>query len=131
MNITDTFSGVETATKPISRRLQQGKDFQILGEAFGHTTISICSRDDEKILMCQGHDLLPIGIRFKAGMILEKHTTSIPARLVVLQGEVAYVNALGSIRLKKHDQYAIPVDEPHWVIASRDSHIILIKNQQS
>lgn len=130
MDITERFSEAET-TRPVPRRLQQGKDFQILGAAFGHTTISISDGQSDKILMCQGHDLLLISISFKAGMMLEKHTSRVPTQLVVLQGEVDYANALGSTRLKKHDQYAIPADETYWVAASKISHIILIKNQQS
>lgn len=128
MNTIDMFGEIETASKPLIKKLQRGKDFQILAQAYGHTTISISHNQSDKILMCQGSDLLLIGICFKAGMTLEKHTTNLPARLVVLQGEVKYTNSLGSTPLKRHSEYPIPVDEPHWVVASRGSLIVLIKN---
>lgn len=128
MDTIDMFREIETVSKPMIKKLQRGKDFQILAQAYGHTTISISHNQSDKILMCQGSDLLLIGISFKAGMILEKHTTKLPARLVVLQGEVKYINSLGSTPLKRHGEYPIPVDEPHWVRASSDSFIVLIKN---
>lgn len=129
MNIIDTFPEIESTSKPIARKLQQGRDFQILAQAYEHTTISIGGDNNKKVLMCQGSNLLLIGIYFKAGMILEKHITNLPARLVVLHGEVEYSNSHGSTHLAQHNQYLIPAEEPHWVTAIEDSLIVLIKNQ--
>lgn len=131
MNTTNMVNEAEKAAKPLLRNLQEGKDFQILGEALGHTTISIMLEEGEQILMCKGNDLILISISFKKGMVLEKHTTSIPARLVILRGEVIYNTELQRTELKQREEHQIPVDEPHWVEAVEDSVALLIKNRTS
>ena len=129
MEITDKDNEVEEVAKPHFRHLQEGKDFQILGEALGHTTFSIMDEDAEQIFMCKGTDLILNSITFQKGMILEKHTTRLPTHLVVQKGEVIYKTDLRELRLKQRDQHPIPIDEPHWVEAVHDSVIILLKNR--
>lgn len=115
--------------KPEVKVLEEGKDFQVLGKGFGHTTIAVDADNQSKILMCKGQDLIVIRISFKKGMLLQKHVTKIPARLVVLKGRVEFSDALGSRVLLQNQEHSIEVDDPHWVEALTDSHIILIKNK--
>ena len=97
MIIKNILTELETAEKPVGKMLRKGTAFHVLA------------------------------IGFKKGMILPKHTSSLPARLVVIKGEVSYNNAEGSNRLKLYDEYEIPVDEPRWVEASEESVILVIK----
>ena len=97
MIIKNILNELQTAEKPVGKMLRKGTAFHVLA------------------------------IGFKKDMILPKHTSSLPARLVVIKGEVTYNNAEGSNRLKLYDEYEIPVDEPHWVEASEESLILVIK----
>ncbi len=90
-------SELESAEKPVGKMLRKGNDFQVLA------------------------------IGFKKGMILPEHTTQLPARLVVIKGEVEYHCNHSSTTLELYDEYEIPVDELHWVKANEDSMIIVIK----
>ena len=99
MTIKNIVKELETAEKPVAKMLRKGDGFQVLA------------------------------IGFKKDMILPKHTTSLPARLVVIKGEVVYNNEKGPNPLALYDEYEIPVDEHHWVTASEDSIIMVIKGQ--
>lgn len=116
---------------PEVRVLEEGNDFQVLGKGFGHTTIALEAENQSKILMCKGLDLIVIKISFRKGMLLQKHVTRLPARLIVLSGLVEYSNAFGSTVLSQNQEHSIAVDDPHWVEALADSHILLIKNKFS
>ncbi len=115
---------------PEVKVLEEGSDYQILGKGFGHTTLALDVDHQSKILMCKGQDLMVIQISFQKGMLLQKHVSKQPARLVVLSGKVEYSNALGSLVLSQNQEHSIAKDDPHWVEALTDSHIILIKNKK-
>lgn len=118
------------STNPVGKVLEEGRDYQILGKGFGHTTIALDIDQQIKILMCKGQDLMLVKISFQKGMLLPKHVTKVPARLVVLYGKVEYSNALGSLVLTQNQEHCIAQNDPHWVEALEDSQIILIKNKQ-
>ena len=99
MTLKNIVKELATAEKPVGKMLRKGEGFHVLA------------------------------IGFKKHMILPKHTSSLPARLVVIKGEVVYNNDLGPNPLALYDEYEIPVDEPHWVEASEDSIILVIKSQ--
>lgn len=97
MIIKNILNELKSAEKPVGKMLRKGTGFHVLA------------------------------IGFKKDMILPEHTSSLPARLVVIKGGVTYNNAEGPTRLGLYDEYEIPVDEPHWVEASEESIIIVIK----
>jgi len=68
-----------------------------------------------------------IGIGFKKGAILKEHLTALPAKLMVIQGEVVYREHDKTIVLQQFDEYEIPVNELHSVEANKDSLCILTK----
>lgn len=90
---------LETATQPVGKMLRKGDDFHVLA------------------------------IGFKNGMILQEHKSALPARLVVLEGEVVYHSAKGASALSRYEEHEIPVNELHWVEARQDSLILVIKGQ--
>lgn len=99
MVIRSVLAELETASGPVGKMLRKGDDFHVLV------------------------------IGFKEGMILPQHTTALPARLVVIQGEVIYNSPRGASALDLYDEYEIPVDEKHWVEARKDSIIMVIKGK--
>lgn len=90
---------LETAEKPVAKMLRKGESFHVLA------------------------------IGFKKNMVLARHTSKLPARLVVIKGEVVYSNDEDFTQLELYDEYEIPVEEPHWVEASEDSIILVIKGE--
>ena len=99
MTFKDITTELESADKPVVKMLRKGKDIQVLG------------------------------IGFKKGMILTKHKTGIPARLLVIKSEVVYHRDQDSTPLALYDEHEIEVDEMHWVTANEDSLIMVIKGR--
>lgn len=97
MTIKNLISELEASVKPVGKMLRKGEDFHVLA------------------------------IGFKERMVLEEHKTNLPARLLVIKGEVIYNNDHSATTLGLYDEYEIPVDELHWVEAIRDSIILVIK----
>jgi quercetin dioxygenase-like cupin family protein len=60
-------------------------------------------------------------------MTLAKHKTQVPARLVVLEGEVKYMQDNEINSLQKYDSQDIPPEVMHEVFAEKDSLCMLIK----
>ncbi|MEO8416845.1 MAG: hypothetical protein ABI472_24490 [Ginsengibacter sp.] len=79
-----------------------------------------------KILQ-RGDQFKVIAMGFKKGMILKEHKTPIPAKLVVIDGNVLYRQGEESIALNKFDEHEIPVNIIHSVEALHDSICILIQ----
>lgn len=68
-----------------------------------------------------------IGLGFKKGQVLEKHTTPTPAILIVQQGSVDF-NMQGSTHtLKAGDYFEIPANVEHEVTGKEDSYLYLVK----
>ncbi len=68
-----------------------------------------------------------IALAFKKDMVLKAHKTAVSARLIVIEGEVNYIEADRSIILTKFEDLCIPVDIQHSVTALADSVCLLIK----
>jgi len=66
-------------------------------------------------------------IGFIKGMTLEKHKTHVPARLMVLTGNVTYNQGDESTNLHPYEHKDIPVDIEHEVYAEEDSLCLLIQ----
>jgi len=68
-----------------------------------------------------------IGLGFKKGQSLEKHTTPTPAILIVQIGSVDFNMAGKTYLLKSGDYFEIPANVEHEVIGREDSYLYLIK----
>ncbi len=78
-------------------------------------------------MLRKGTDFHVLGIGFKKHMILPEHKSSLPAKLVVIQGEVVYNSDAGPLILGLYDEHEIQVDQLHWIKANEDSMIIVVK----
>lgn len=88
---------LETAKSPVGKMLRKGTDFHVLG------------------------------IGFKKDMVLPEHKTNLPARLIVIQGEVVYHSDAGPLILGRYDEHEIQRNKLHWIKANEDSLIMVIK----
>ncbi len=85
------------------------------------------SNDPVYKMLWKGETTHTLAIGFKKDMLLKKHKSDIPARIVVIKGEVVYNSDNGSTTLGLYDEYEIPVKEFHWVEANEDSMMLVIK----
>lgn len=97
MIIQEVLAQLENAVNPVVKILQRGDQFKV------------------------------IAMGFKKGMVLKEHQTPIPAKLVVIDGNVLYRQGEESIALNKFDEHEIPVNIIHSVEALEDSICILIQ----
>ena len=96
MVIQDILSLLETAQTPVIKILQQQASGKVLA------------------------------LGFKKGMILKEHQTTVPAKLVIIEGTVLYKQGEESVTLNKLSDLDIPVKIPHGVEALQDSICLLI-----
>lgn len=68
-----------------------------------------------------------IVLGFKKGMVLKEHKTGHSTRLLVIDGQINFLSARGTVTLSKFDELDIPVNEPHSVEAQADSICFLIQ----
>jgi quercetin dioxygenase-like cupin family protein len=66
-------------------------------------------------------------LAFKKDMLLKEHKANVPTKLVVLNGEVIYKSATSEQYLNCFDEFEIPMNELHGVIAKEDSLCLLIQ----
>lgn len=85
------------------------------------------SRDPVYKMLRKGENSHILAIGFNKGMLLKKHKSDIPARILVIKGEVIYSSDNGSTTLGLYDEYEIPVGEFHWVTANEDSMMLVMK----
>lgn len=85
------------------------------------------SKDPVYKMLRKGENSHTLAIGFKKGMLLKKHKSDIPARIVVIKGEVVYNSDNGSTTLGLYDEYEIPIKEFHWVEANEDSLMLVMK----
>ena len=63
------------------------------------------------------------------GAVLKKHSTPVPATLIVLKGEINFVFADREYVLRAYDTFEIPVDEIHEVFGITDQNLFLVTQQ--
>jgi hypothetical protein len=68
-----------------------------------------------------------LALGLKKGMVLKEHQTGVNTRLVVIDGQINYFSAQGTVTMNKFDELDIPVNEPHSVVALKDSICFLIQ----
>ncbi len=66
-------------------------------------------------------------LAFKKDMILKEHKANVPTKLVVIMGEVMYKSETTRQCLNCYDEFEIPVNETHAVVAREDSLCMLIQ----
>ena len=66
-------------------------------------------------------------LAFKKDMLLKEHKANVPTKLVVLNGEVMYKSATSQQHLNCYDEFEIPVNELHEVLAKEDALCMLIQ----
>jgi quercetin dioxygenase-like cupin family protein len=69
-----------------------------------------------------------LAVGFKKGMILKDHKTPYETKLLVIEGSAEYHDANTDVILKCQDEYIIPVNEVHHVIALDDCICLLIQS---
>lgn len=85
------------------------------------------NNDSKTIKILANPSFKMIGLGFKKGQILEKHTTPTPAILIIQNGSVLFNMQGKSYVLKTGDYFEIPSNIEHEVVASEDSHLYLVK----
>lgn len=97
MTIKEIKKDLETAKRPVPKVLKSGDSFKV------------------------------IIIGFKDKMVLDDHKTDIPARLVVLEGQVVYKEGDKTVIMSQYDEVNIPVNVIHSVTALSDSLCMVVK----
>lgn len=97
MTIKEIKKDLETAKRPVPKVLKSGDNFKV------------------------------IIIGFKDKMVLDDHKTDIPARLVVLEGQVVYKEGDKTVIMSQYDEVNIPVNVIHSVTALSDSLCMVVK----
>ena len=78
---------------------------------------ALCKKDQFKILV----------LAFKKDMELKEHKANVPTKLVVLKGKVIYKSEATVQVLSCYDEFEIPINVLHAVLAKEDSLCMLIQ----
>lgn len=78
-------------------------------------------------ILRKGENFNVLAIGFRKNMLLKKHKSNVPARIVVIKGEVVYNDKNGATKLGLYEEFEIPVEEMHWVESLQDSLMLVIK----
>jgi quercetin dioxygenase-like cupin family protein len=97
MSLQEIWSEVKDASKPVTRLIRTGDGYKMMGMAF------------------------------LKGMELKEHHSTKPAKLIVLQGSVDYVEGADVRNLKALDEIEIPVNVKHSVVCTKDAVCLLIQ----
>ena len=63
------------------------------------------------------------------GAVMKKHTTSFPATLIVLKGEINFIYEDRQITLREMDTFEIPVNIVHEVVGISDQNLFLVTQE--
>ena len=73
-----------------------------------------------------GQNVRQVAIALGEGAVLKKHTTNIPATLIMVKGTVRFLINGEEVVLKDLDTYQIPVDVEHEVIGVEKENIFIV-----
>ena len=73
-----------------------------------------------------GKNVRQVAIALGEGGVLKKHTTSIPATLIMVKGTVRFLINGEEIVLRDLDTYQIPVDVEHEVIGVEKENVFIV-----
>jgi quercetin dioxygenase-like cupin family protein len=69
-----------------------------------------------------------VSIQIKTGGQLKEHLTTVPAFLVCVIGEIVFENVKGAKEVLFSGDYVnIEPNVKHWIVAEKDSNLLLIK----
>ena len=97
MSLQEILSEVKEASKPVTRLVRSGEGYKMMGMAF------------------------------LKGMELKEHHSNKPAKLIVLQGSVDYLEGNELRNLKALEETEIPVNVKHSVVCTEDALCLLIQ----
>jgi quercetin dioxygenase-like cupin family protein len=100
----------------------------IISEILG--TVKSATHPVAKALF-KGNGYKTLAIAFKSGMVLKDHKTTHLAKLLVIEGKINFVIGTKEIELTKFEEFDIPTDIVHSVVAIDDSIILLMQNQNA
>ena len=87
----------------------------------------LLNEDSKTIKVLSNPSFKLIGLGFKKGQTLDKHTTSSKAILIVQSGDVDFVINGEKYNLQNGSFFEIPENVEHEVKANIDSYLYLIK----
>ena len=73
-----------------------------------------------------GEGVKQVAVALGKGAILKKHTTDVPAFLVVVKGEIRFLINGQEILLKALDTYNIPAEIEHELIGVDDENLFIL-----
>ena len=73
-----------------------------------------------------GKNVRQVAIALGEGAVLKKHTTNIPATLIMVKGTVRFLINGEEVVLKDLDTYQIPVDVEHEVIGVEKENVFIV-----
>jgi quercetin dioxygenase-like cupin family protein len=88
--------------------------------------IADAARPISKIIKA-GDSFKLVAIGLKKGVIWRDHKSVMPAKLLVMEGRVTYVQGENKVKLEKFEDFDIPVNVVHSLEAIEDSICILIQ----
>ncbi len=74
-----------------------------------------------------GASFKTISLAIPAGKELPEHKTPSPAVLFLFEGEARFITDQGEIPMTPGTVVHIPADVPHRIVATTDSHLVLVK----
>jgi quercetin dioxygenase-like cupin family protein len=82
-------------------------------------------------LMHTGVAFKVIVLAFKKDMILKEHKTSIPIKLIVIDGKIKFMGTNTQKIIDKYEELEIPIEEIHSIEAFEDSLCLLIQGYRN
>ncbi len=68
-------------------------------------------------------------IGFTNGMMLREKQVTIPTKLMVLSGSVKYLQADKKVTLHQYDEFEIPKEVTHYIVANQQSLCLLTQDR--
>lgn len=77
----------------------------------------------------QGRDFKMLGIALSKGVNLKEHMTKIASKLVIVEGTVLYREDAKAAMLDVFEEFQIPINKMHSLYALEDSLCLLIQSK--
>lgn len=92
-------------------------------------TLEFDSHKPNVSIIRKNHKINQFAVALGRGAVLKKHTTSVPATLIVLEGEIRFLMEEREHTFKKLETFDIPVDVTHEVVGVANENIFLITQE--
>ena len=70
-------------------------------------------------------------LTFKKHMVLNENKTSVPTKLIVINGKVNYISDTSNIIIDTYEEHEIPAEETNAIEALEDALCILIQSYRN